>query len=161
MYLFIDSDFSIVPSSAVSMLSKIPLQSQLHSNFGFLIDYTVLHNEDQNPGPPPFTVSENEIPWTIYPPYSSGQAYMVGAELLIDASIAMAFTRYFRIDDAYLGFVWTKLGSRIDFLMQLRDDIPPGTKSSDVLTARSRFMDAIMDWSTGRFKTKGLVESQR
>lgn len=59
-----------------------------------------------------WALSLAEMPWDQYPPYVSGAAYFMGAEVLKEVVITEAYTRFLWVDDAYLGFVVAKLPNR-------------------------------------------------
>lgn len=150
VYMFMDNDHSLVPSSTTSLIRKIPLAVKPSFNAGTrMLNQVVLHSSNSSYLDDKWSVSPNEIPWTKYPSYALGSSYIVGSQLVSDAAIAMAFTRNFRIDDVYLGFVWAKLGSHVYALRQMQYDINELTNPDDVITALSVHVDKAMNWTTG------------
>ncbi|KAF7260301.1 hypothetical protein EG68_02320 [Paragonimus skrjabini miyazakii] len=150
VYLFLDDDYSLVPSSVIRLIRKIPFTVRPYLNGGTAApDRIVRHPSESSSWGDRWSVSANELPWTRYPSYSSGAAYILGSELVIDAAIAMAFTRYYRLDDAYLGFVWNKLESSVYTIRQMRHTIDNLTDPNEVITAPGIYVNKVMDWDTG------------
>ncbi|VDN16623.1 unnamed protein product [Dibothriocephalus latus] len=56
-----------------------------------------------------WALTADEVPWSDFPTYFSGRAYLVGMNVIHDLVIAAAYTRWLWVDDVYLGFVLTKL----------------------------------------------------
>ncbi|KAA3671903.1 uncharacterized protein DEA37_0011090 [Paragonimus westermani] len=150
VYLFLDDDYSLVPTSVIRLIRKIPFTVRSCLNGGTASpDLIVRHPSESSSWGDRWSVSTNELPWNRYPSYSSGAAYILGAELVTDAAIAMAFTRYYRLDDAYLGFVWNKIDSRVYTIRQMKHTMDNLTNPSEVITAPSIYVDKAMDWNTG------------
>ncbi|KAF5394654.1 Hexosyltransferase [Paragonimus heterotremus] len=150
VYLFLDDDYSLVPSSVIRLIRKMPFTVRPYLNGGTAMpDLIVRHPSKSSSWAGRWSVSANELPWTRYPSYSSGAAYILGSELVIDAAIAMAFTRYYRLDDAYLGFVWNKIDSRVYTIRQMKHTINNLTDPKEVITAPRIYVNKAMDWATG------------
>ncbi|KAG5440955.1 Lactosylceramide 1,3-N-acetyl-beta-D-glucosaminyltransferase A [Clonorchis sinensis] len=140
LYFFIDNDYSVYPPTLINLVRRLPLEVRALVNFGTegpaRIVLRPIKGEKNT-----YAVSEDEIPWSQYPQYSSGSAYILGTKLVTDASIAMAFTRHFRVDDAYLGIVWTKLGEQVYKLPQLKHLFQNGEKLTEVISAPRGHLD--------------------
>ncbi|GAA55693.1 UDP-glcNAc:betaGal beta-1 3-N-acetylglucosaminyltransferase 5A [Clonorchis sinensis] len=138
LYFFIDNDYSVYPPTLINLVRRLPLEVRALVNFGTegpaRIVLRPIKGEKNT-----YAVSEDEIPWSQYPQYSSGSAYILGTKLVTDASIAMAFTRHFRVDDAYLGIVWTKLGEQVYKLPQLKHLFQNGEKLTEMRTSAGQF----------------------
>ncbi|THD18904.1 Hexosyltransferase [Fasciola hepatica] len=157
LYLFIDNDYSLVPQNLIKMIQDIPDAIKLYLNGGtFGPARGVLRPKNRTYGGR-YDVSLDEIPWDMYPQYSSGAAYMVGASLVTDAAIAMAYTRFLRIDDAYLGFVWDKLHVPILTIPGMLHTVVNFPHTEHVISLPSKEADKLVDWNTGRIQKKNIT----
>ncbi|VDP78288.1 unnamed protein product [Echinostoma caproni] len=145
VYLFLNPEFSVTPSNMITFLRGIPRNLQLILNAGLRPSTFQVprHGEGK--------IDPEEIPWSRYPEHYDDSAFFVGAELLTEASITMAFTKPHRNSAAYLGFIWAKL----DYpSLHLPEVICKSGNWSDVYAAsvsRTVDLDRYMDWSNGFF----------
>ncbi|KER22270.1 hypothetical protein T265_14897 [Opisthorchis viverrini] len=149
VYLFIDNDYSIVPANLIKLVRSIPNTFKPRMNAGIRGPDRIVRRPKLKDGVERGGVSEDEIPWNIYPEYSSGACYFIGADLLIDVTVATAFTKRFRFEDAYLSFVWTKLKQRVYAFKALRHYIGPNQDISDLAIGPQVAVDKQMNWKSG------------
>ncbi|THD28219.1 Hexosyltransferase [Fasciola hepatica] len=143
LYLFINSKYSIAPRNLITFLRGIPRDLQLILNAGLRPQTLMVPRSGLDP------VDHDEIPWNRYPEHYNDTVFFVGAELLIKASITMAFTRPYRNSAAYLGFVWAKLdypSLHLPEIIKEKGNYSEISASSVVGTA---YLDRYMDWSNG------------
>ncbi|CAH8666459.1 unnamed protein product [Heterobilharzia americana] len=68
-----------------------------------------------------WSISRKEYPWDYYPPFFQGGCYILGADLVRDASIAMSFTQNLRFDDVFLGIVLARLNKSLTLLKEIQN----------------------------------------
>ncbi|CAL8092570.1 unnamed protein product [Calicophoron daubneyi] len=148
LFLFIDDDISIIPENLVKFVRKIPHREKLFFNGGCFGSNPVVPRPDG--GFNQWAVSEDEFPWKEYPPYSLGAGNLVGAEMVVDAAIAMAFTRFLRMDDVFTGIVWKKLNYPTLGIPGFRLQISSAREMSDTIITFTDLADKYMDWKSGK-----------
>lgn len=159
IYFFIDNDYSIVPRNLIKLIQYIPDKIKLQLNGGTFGPLRTVFRPKNPNNAGRWDVSLDEVPWTNYPQYSSGAAYIIGASLVTDAAIAMAYTKFLRIDDAYLGFVWDKLHVPVLAIPGMDHTAVNSPTREDVISIPFREADEMVDWRTGKFWPK-IVETK-
>lgn len=145
LYLFLNSDYSVAPRNLITFIRGLSRDSQLILNAGLRPKTLDVPRSGVN------QVDLDEIPWKRYPEHYNDTAFFVGAELLMDASITMAFTRPHRNSAAYLGFVWAKLdypSLHLPEVIKVNGSYYEICASSVALMS---LLDRYMDWSSGFF----------
>ncbi|CAH8676935.1 unnamed protein product [Schistosoma rodhaini] len=149
LYLFVDDDYVLLPGNTIRLVRSLNA-SVLRSTVGGLVHYTsVVARPSKEKFDLRWAVSVNEYPWDYYPPYFYGIGYLLGSNIVSDASVAIAFTQSLRIDDSFLGIVLSRLNRTLTNMKELSMDAStPKTKSFlviiDIDTA-----DDIINWKTG------------
>ncbi|CAL8082829.1 unnamed protein product [Calicophoron daubneyi] len=151
IFLFVDDDISVNPRNLMKFLGRIPISGRTHFNGGMPPASQIPIRPNSTLGGV-WAVSEDEFPWERYPSYSLGAGYLVGADYVYDAAVAMAFTQFFRIDDAFLGMVWAKLNYPVLNVPGFRLWIPSSEEVSQTIIAFSNSMDQYINWETGEMK---------
>ncbi|THD28655.1 UDP-glcNAc:betaGal beta-1 3-N-acetylglucosaminyltransferase 5A [Fasciola hepatica] len=160
VYFFIDNDYSLVPSNVIKMIKRTPDKLKLRLNGGTFGPLRAVLRPTNPQNARRWDMSVNEIPWTNYPQYSSGAAYVVGASLVTDAAIAMAYTRFLRFDDAYLGFVWNKLHAPVMIIPGMKHTVIHSPLTEDAISIPFREADQLVDWSTGTIRKKTPTDTK-
>ncbi|CAH8663163.1 unnamed protein product [Schistosoma margrebowiei] len=120
LFLFIDDDYVLHPNNTMKLVKSIKI-SDMKSYVGGPIHATSVVSRPQNKTyNSKWDVSPHEYPWSYYPPYFYGIGYMIGADVVCDASVTMSFTQNLRIDDAYLGIVLARLNKKLNQLKGFR-----------------------------------------
>ena len=149
LFLLLDDDMSIIPMNLIRLVHQIPQQYRVNFNSGVPFPDRIVIRPKSGAGSNRWAVSENEFPWNMYPPYATGAASMIGAKMVCDAAIAMAFTKFYRIDDAYLGIVWKKLDYSTLEISGFRLNMNENQFNDTVIVPRSA-LDRYIDWSSGK-----------
>lgn len=152
IYLFIDNDYSLVPGNVIKLIERIPDRLKLDLNGGTFGPMRSVLRPTNPRKAARWDVSVDEIPWKNYPQYSSGAAYIIGANLVADAAIAMAYTRFLRIDDAYLGFVWNKLHAPIVIIPGMQHTAIDSPLAEGVISIPFHEADQLVNWTTGTIR---------
>ncbi|CAL8080918.1 unnamed protein product [Calicophoron daubneyi] len=151
LFLFMDDDMSINPANLIRFINRISTIDKPYFNGGILLPKLTPFRPGSSVGGA-WAVSEDEFPWSQYPNYSSGRGYLVGADYVCDAAIAMAFTQNFRIDDVFLGIVWAKLKYPVLNIPGFRLRISDVKEVNQTIVASSLSMDKYINWRTGEVK---------
>ncbi|VDL58892.1 unnamed protein product [Hymenolepis diminuta] len=62
---------------------------------------------------------KSEVPWPKYPTYGKGALLLASFEHVEHMALGMAFTKFFTIDDAWIGLVAAKLGISFHHINEL------------------------------------------
>ncbi|VDP32705.1 unnamed protein product, partial [Schistosoma margrebowiei] len=151
LFLFIDDDYLLHPNNTINLIRKFNY-SQMKSLAAGSVYFGKVDRPKNG------YVSYNEYPWDYYPRYFLGIGYFLGADVVHDASIAMPFTKQFRIDDVYLGIILKRLNRTLTHLDNIH--IHPGKhhlKSGAFMITRY-LAENHVDWTTGLIIRKKRTE---
>ncbi|CAL8083595.1 unnamed protein product [Calicophoron daubneyi] len=148
IFLFMDDDFDIIPVNMVRFVQKLSLDEKLLLIGGLSNIAKGPHRPSDDPRENKWAVSWDDYPWETYPGYLFGGAYMVGSSRVVDAAIAMAFTRPFHIDDTFLGLVWTKLHYFSLIIPGFVQTVHPGYKINETIVALHSSVRKYVDWNS-------------
>lgn len=154
--LFIDDDYSIVPSNLIRLLRSTPAKLLPWLNLGTkgangIVKRPITGSSRQNI----YAISTDDYPWETYPSYSSGAAYLLGRRVITDVTIAMAFVQPIRFDDAFLGMTLSKLGFNVIKLSGMNHGADDKcAKAGNTITSHGKYVDACFDWQTGELMTR-------
>ncbi|XP_018655156.1 beta-1,3-n-acetylglucosaminyltransferase,putati ve [Schistosoma mansoni] len=133
LLLFIDDDYVLHPNNTIKLVRSIKV-SDMKSYIGGPIHSTSVVSRPQNKTyNSKWDVSPHEYPYSYYPPYFYGIGYIIGADVVCDASVTMSFTQNLRIDDAYLGIVLARLNKKLNQLKGFRVQTDTNFESSGAI----------------------------
>ncbi|KAL5104692.1 UDP-GlcNAc:betaGal beta-13-N-acetylglucosaminyltransferase 9 [Taenia crassiceps] len=87
-----------------------------------------------------WSVEKHEVPWTVYPTYTSGAFLLLGFPKVERLAIGMLFTQTFVIEDAYTGVVAARMGLRPSSMYELVKPEHVLTKQWHNLESVERFL---------------------
>ncbi|KAK4474759.1 hypothetical protein MN116_001882, partial [Schistosoma mekongi] len=149
LFIFVDNDYDLVPRNVI-MYYKNKSADELrdlaagHRNeYRFVIRPYYDGNISNI-----WAVTLKEFPWALYPAYLCGATFMLGSNIVKRLAIASAFTQHIRVDDAYLGILFSKL----NILPQNLDVISLGNGVCNVQSGAINIplseSKRIIDWKT-------------
>ncbi|KAM7539359.1 hypothetical protein Aperf_G00000054335 [Anoplocephala perfoliata] len=132
--LFIDDDVPYSPEALEKALSSMPSIQRRNLFHGKLVVNSRVvrfgSNKDQR-----WALTKSEAPWPIFAPYHLGLYCLVGFNQTERVALGMMFTKYFSVDDAWIGLVATRLNIKLgnindfikieDMLIKNRRDFEP------------------------------------
>ncbi|TNN18354.1 Beta-1,3-galactosyltransferase 5 [Schistosoma japonicum] len=120
LFLFIDDDYLLHPNNTIKFVNSIKKSDVKYYAGGSIHSSSIVVRPQNNTYISKWAISTHEYPWDYYPPYFFGIGYVLGADLVCDASVVMSFTQNLRIDDAFLGIVLARLNKKLNNLKQFR-----------------------------------------
>ncbi|CAI2735640.1 unnamed protein product [Schistosoma spindalis] len=149
LYLFVDDDYALLPENMIRLVRRLNA-SVSRSTVGGLVHFTsVVARPSKEKFDLKWSVSVNEYPWDYYPPYFYGIGYLLGSDIVSNASVAMAFTQSIRIDDSFLGIVLSRLNRTLTNMNEFSlDESIPKNKSCLVIIDID-IADDVINWKTG------------
>ncbi|KAM3171010.1 hypothetical protein ACTXT7_017466, partial [Hymenolepis weldensis] len=116
--LFIDDD---VPISLKYFARVLLFQKRRHNDAFFhgirTVNTGVFRFDGKNI--PRWNALKSEVPWPAYPTYVKGALLLASFEHVERMALGMAFTKFFTIDDAWIGVVAAKLGINFHHINEL------------------------------------------
>ncbi|CAL8108370.1 unnamed protein product [Calicophoron daubneyi] len=106
-YLFADEDTFVNPRAISRYIDQMNSVQMPRVVAGCLIRRSAVLRNDRKPFK--WSVDADLYPFSRYPPYVSGPAVLISADLALDLYVASRFTNYFPLDDVFLGLVMNKL----------------------------------------------------
>lgn len=107
-FLFIDEDIPFSPQALDLMISSMPKFHRMNLFHGKVETKNVPirfgSRDDQR-----WAVLKSEVPFPLYPPYLQGIYIVAGFSQVERIALGMMFTKYFPIEDAWLGLVANRL----------------------------------------------------
>lgn len=145
LILMIDDDMAIVPNNMIRLIRSIPhkLKGQLYGGIEIFPPKNMHVVENK------WSLSRSEYPLPNFPPYPSGTVQLISYDRLVEMSIAMAFVRPIRVEDAYLGIVTHKLRKPTFKLKQFTIYNVPRDNWKFIAVAKTENVHAVMNWSNG------------
>ncbi|CAH8845905.1 unnamed protein product [Trichobilharzia szidati] len=118
LFLFLDDDYVLHPGNTIKLVRSLNRSEVKWFAGGRVHPTSVVVHPAGGVSNSRWSISREEYPWDYFPPYFFGVCYILGAELVEQASIVMSFTQEIRIDDAYLGIVLARLNKSLTNLKQ-------------------------------------------
>ncbi|XP_033747706.1 beta-1,3-galactosyltransferase brn-like [Pecten maximus] len=104
--VFIDDDYFVSPESLVSMLEY---SQNVRDTKLLYMGHKVSKSKPIRDKRNKWYVSHSEYPYDMYPDFINAGTIIMSMEFVIDAQIAMMYTKLFRLDDIFLSIVAKKL----------------------------------------------------
>lgn len=111
-FLFLDDDYDFIVNNVLTYLAILSRQQRRELLSGAHMHLRIVKRPSRDARRNKWALTHAEMPWNRFPPYVSGAAYFVGADVLQELVIAEAYTRFLWVDDAFLGLVVAKLPDR-------------------------------------------------
>ncbi|CAL8077233.1 unnamed protein product [Calicophoron daubneyi] len=149
LFMFMDSDVSLVPKNFVKLVQKFPDEAKREMIGGLPyfepgISRPTGRLEDHR-----YALAHKHYPWDNPPPYLYGHGYLLGSEKVCDGAIASAFVKSIKLEDVYLGIIWDKLGYKCLKLPGFLLNPSSSLEIASSILASTTFADLHVNWKTG------------
>ncbi|TNN18357.1 3-galactosyltransferase 5 [Schistosoma japonicum] len=147
LFLFLDDDFLLYPKNTIKLVKKLKTLKVKSVAAGSVYSGNV--ERPKGKFSHRWSLTKHEYPWDKYPPYFIGICYLLGADVVHDASVAMLFTQKLRIDDVYLGIILKRLNQSLTDLNNF--PVHPYKKDLDsgAITITRYLGEKYVNWETG------------
>ncbi|VDD78145.1 unnamed protein product [Mesocestoides corti] len=151
VFLFIDDDYDFNAKNVLNYLNNLTKSDRRQLLSGPLIIWGRVIRPFEDASLNRWAVTQYEVPWSQYPPYASGAATFVGADVLTELVVAEAYTRFLWVDDVFMGFAVAKLPHLL--FHSLKGFYLESTNNQKALIAHSPHIFSL-DWFIG---STGLI----
>ena len=153
LFLFLDHDRALIPNNTIRFVRGISKNLRPDIVGGFVFRYSEVKRADGKNKIWKWVLSQDEFPFKHYPFYMGGYyGYIIGSELMRKLAITTAFTKYLRIEDAFVGIMLAKLGAITMNFNEFRHYRVDNITIRQVVTGPTDQVDKLVDWRTGNFK---------
>ncbi|CAH8594063.1 unnamed protein product [Schistosoma turkestanicum] len=129
--MFVDDDYFVYPKNVIAYIEGLSteLRKLLISGYVWFDDAPYRRDNSSNYE---WFIDYKEYAPFVYPPYVAAGNYFLSMDLAREMNVAMLYTKYFRIDDVYLGIILRKLLRLPIHLKQVYTNYPVNLNSSEI-----------------------------